>query len=202
MRAELASPGIGASVSVALNDVGPTSSKLSLIGVGYSTSKVSICASHPHDLNCASTLSAFALLWAEPTWLGSAAMVFIQPPISAGTIDASNRRSRSTVADAFEAVCAPSELATRSAAKVPEPVQIVRRILPPCPRSDAEDTSALLRAITNEQSPFGHRQSEVRAVGDYHVSNVEGCRGRAISRPKLAVPVVRVGNRESKHSLP
>src|SRR5437867_9565461 len=142
MRAELASPGIGASVSVALNDVGPTSSKLSLIGVGYSTSKVSIRASHPHDLNCASTLSAFALLCAEPTWLGSAAMVFIQPPISAGTIDASNRRSRSTVADAFEAVCAPSELATRSAANVPEPVRIARRILPPCRRSDVEDTSA------------------------------------------------------------
>src|SRR6266567_5496598 len=98
MREEVSSPGIGASVSVALKGVVPTSSRLSLIGVGYNTSKVSMCASQPQDWNCASAISAFALLWGEPTWLGSAAMVFIQPPISVGLIEASNRLSRSAFA--------------------------------------------------------------------------------------------------------
>src|SRR5439155_6508981 len=105
MRAELASPGIGASVSVALNDVGPTSSKLSLIGVGYSTSKVSICASHPHDLNCASTLSAFALLWAEPTWLGSAAMVRRMPRGCSHKDRKSTRLNSSHVANSYAVFC-------------------------------------------------------------------------------------------------
>src|SRR5258706_9316954 len=131
MREEVSSPGIGASVSVALNGAVPTSSRVSLIGVGYNTSKVSMCASQPHDWNCASTISAFALLCGDPTWLGSAAMVFIQPPISAGLIEASNRRSRSAFAVcAVGGVCAEVELTPNKTPSKTEPVEMTRRILP------------------------------------------------------------------------
>src|SRR5437762_1609750 len=79
VREEVASPGTGLSVSVALNPFGPVSSSATLIGVGYNTLNVSIFASQPQLLNWASVHSALALSCADPTWLGSAAMVFIQP---------------------------------------------------------------------------------------------------------------------------
>src|SRR5690349_4547282 len=51
--------------------------------------------SQPQDFIWAATHSAFALSCGDPTWLGSAASSFIQPPISAGSILASNEASRS-----------------------------------------------------------------------------------------------------------
>jgi len=108
-----------------LNGVVPTSSRLSLIGVGYNTSKVSICASQPHDWNWANTISAFALLCGEPTWLGSAAMIFIQPPISTGSIEASNRFSRSAFdVCAVGGVCAEVALTPNNTPSKTEPVEI------------------------------------------------------------------------------
>ncbi len=61
--------------------------------------KVSILASQPQLLNCASVISALALLWGAPTWFGSAAMVFSQPPISAGSIMPSNLASSAASAE-------------------------------------------------------------------------------------------------------
>src|SRR4051794_29321766 len=52
--------------------MGSTSSTMRVFGVGNSTLKVSICASHPHDLNCVSIHSAFCLSYGEPTWCGCA----------------------------------------------------------------------------------------------------------------------------------
>ena len=126
--------------------------------------------------------SALALSCGEPTWFGSDAMVFIQPPISADRslrrTAARDRRLPMHLAPSARS----SELATRSAANVVEPERIARRILPPYRRSDAEDTSALLRAITKERSPLGHRQRKGRTVGDYHAANVEAAPRRGSLR--------------------
>src|SRR5436190_24297666 len=63
--------------------------------MGFRISKTSILVSQPQDFICAATHSAFALSCGEPTLFGSAASSFIQPPISAGSILASNAASRS-----------------------------------------------------------------------------------------------------------
>src|SRR6185312_3351334 len=89
-NAELGSPLIGGSCSVALKVVGATSSTDSLIGVGYSTSNCSMCASQPHFLNCASMHSALALSCGEPTWLGSEDICFSQSRISLALSSESN----------------------------------------------------------------------------------------------------------------
>src|SRR5579875_3163361 len=62
---------MGGSCRLALKVVGATISTSSCVGVGYSTSKVSMCASQPHALNSESRNWALALWCAEPTWLGS-----------------------------------------------------------------------------------------------------------------------------------
>jgi hypothetical protein len=61
------------SSSFATNLVGSVISSTRSFGVGKRTSKRSICASHPHDLNCASIHSAPSLLYGDPTCRGRAA---------------------------------------------------------------------------------------------------------------------------------
>ncbi len=91
--ADVPSPGIGGSCNVALNVVGAMSSTSSCFGVGYSTSKVSMCAFQPHFLNCASIHSALALSCGEPTWFGSDDNCLSHPRISLALNIASKRCS-------------------------------------------------------------------------------------------------------------
>ena len=70
--AEVGSPGTGGSWSFATNLVGATSSTTRSLGVGNSTSNVSIRASSPKLLNLASSHSALSLSYGEPTWWGRA----------------------------------------------------------------------------------------------------------------------------------
>ena len=62
--------------------------------------------------------------------MGSAAIVFIQPPISLGLMTASKRRSRSAFGVFTVALGAPSELEPNSVAKSSEPAEIPRLIPP------------------------------------------------------------------------
>ncbi|WP_449425025.1 hypothetical protein [Rhodanobacter lindaniclasticus] len=92
----MASPATGGSCKVAVNGCGPSSSSATFFGVGYSTSKVSMCASQPQARNFSSMNSAFALSCGEPTWFGADAIRFNQSRSSAGSSWASKRRSRSS----------------------------------------------------------------------------------------------------------
>ena len=120
MRLELSSPGTGASVSVALNGAPApvTSSRPTLLGVGYRTWIVSMLASQPQALNWASACSAFFLLCGAPTWIGSADISFSQRPISASLMAASNfASSAASAAAAATGASATSAVAVKRAAR-------------------------------------------------------------------------------------
>src|SRR5688500_12356281 len=105
--------------------------------------KVSILASQPQLLNWASVISAFFLLCGAPTWIGSADMVLSQPPISAGSIWASNFASSALSGAAFPA--AGSSAATATAAR--RAVRRERDVME-IPRLDGADATRLSRPVT------------------------------------------------------
>ena len=80
--------------------MGATISSVSRRGVGYSTSKVSISAFHPHWRKRSRTNSAFCRLCGAPTWLGSADIRRIHSRRSAGSSAASKRCSRARCSSA------------------------------------------------------------------------------------------------------
>ena len=105
----------------------------------------------------ASVYSAFSLSCVEPTWLGSAAIVFIQPPISAGFISASNFFSMS---DAGGAACVSAGEAMSPAARTNAESEMDRRMVGP---STLEPPASAFPHVPASLDPAGCDISEAGA---------------------------------------